>query len=37
MTKVSEESKERFGYSLVVPLDIEISRGKNWLDQEEYV
>ena len=36
MTEVGEESEERFGYSLVVPLEIEISRGKNWLEQEEY-
>ena len=36
MTKVGEEAKERFGYSLVVPLDIEISGGKNWLEQTEY-
>ena len=36
MTKVGDEAKERFGYSLVVPLEIEISRGKNWLEQQEY-
>lgn len=36
MTKVSEEAKLRFNYNIVVPLEIEISRGINWLDQEEY-
>ena len=36
MTKVSEESEKLFNYKLVVPLDIEISGGINWLDQEEY-
>lgn len=36
MTKVGEEAEERFGYSLAVPLDIEISGGNNWLEQEEY-
>jgi DNA polymerase-1 len=36
MTKVGEESEKLFNYKLVVPLDIEISGGINWLDQEEY-
>jgi DNA polymerase-1 len=36
MTKVGEEAEKRFKYSIVVPLEIEISRGTNWLDQEEY-
>jgi len=36
MTKVGEEAEKRFNYSIVVPLEIEISRGTNWLDQEEY-
>jgi len=35
MEGVGEEAKKRFDYSLVVPLDIEISQGKNWLDQVE--
>ena len=35
-TKVGEDSEKLFGYKLVVPLDVEISHGKNWLDQEEY-
>jgi len=35
MTQVGEETKLRFGYQTVVPLDIEISSGKNWLDQVE--
>ena len=36
MTKVGEESEKLFNYKLVVPLDIEISGGINWLEQEEY-
>jgi len=36
MTGVGEEAEERFGYKLVVPLDIEISGGPNWLEQQEY-
>lgn len=36
MTGVGNEAEKRFGYKTVVPLDIEISGGKNWLDQEEY-
>ena len=36
MTKVGEESEKLFNYKPVVPLDIEISGGKNWLEQEEY-
>ena len=35
-TKVGEDSEKLFGYKLVVPLGVEISHGKNWLDQEEY-
>ncbi len=35
MTQVGEETKLRFGYQTIVPLDIEISSGKNWLDQVE--
>ena len=37
MTNVSDESEKLFNYKLVVPLGIEISHGKNWLEQEEYV
>jgi hypothetical protein len=37
MTKVGDESKERFGYALEVPLNIEISAGNNWLEQDELV
>ena len=36
MTRVGEESEKLFNYKIVVPLDIEISGGINWLDQEEY-
>jgi DNA polymerase I len=32
MTGVTSEIKERWDYSFVVPLDIEISKGPNWLD-----
>ena len=35
-TKVGEDSEKLFGYNLVVPLDVEISHGKNWLEQVEY-
>ena len=35
MTRIDEEMVTRFGYKCVVPFDIEISAGKNWLDQEE--
>ena len=35
MTEVGKETQLRFGYKTVVPLDIEISSGKNWLDQVE--
>jgi len=37
MTKVGDESKERFGYALEVPLNIEISAGNNWLEQSDLV
>ena len=33
MTKVGEELQERFGYSPVLPLDIEIEGGKNWMEK----
>lgn len=36
MEGVTEEATERWGYEFVLPLKIEISRGKNWLDQDEY-
>ena len=35
MTEVGRETQLRFGYKTIVPLDIEISSGKNWLDQVE--
>ena len=35
MTKVVDEIKDRWNYTFVLPLDIEISEGKNWLDQVE--
>ena len=36
MTKVEEDSKKLFNYNMIVPLDIEISGGINWLEQEEF-
>ena len=36
MTGVGEEAEKRFGYKTIVPLDIEISGGPNWLEQQEY-
>lgn len=36
MTKVEEDSKKLFNYNMIVPLDIEISGGTNWLEQEEF-
>ena len=36
MEGVTEEATERWGYEFVLPLKIEISRGKNWLEQDEY-
>ena len=36
MTQVSQEAEKLFNYNMIVPLDIEISHGSNWLDQEEY-
>ena len=36
MTGVGEEAEKRFGYKTIVPLEIEISGGPNWLEQQEY-
>lgn len=35
MKMVTEEVEQRWDYPFVVPLDIEISEGKNWLEQVE--
>ena len=35
MANVGEELTQRFDYTPVLPLDIEISVGPNWLEQEE--
>ena len=35
MVDVHEEIEARFNYKCVVPFDIEISIGSNWLDQTE--
>jgi DNA polymerase I-like protein with 3'-5' exonuclease and polymerase domains len=35
MQDVTEEIKSRWGYEFCIPLPIEISTGKNWLDQDE--
>ena len=37
MVGVPEEIEHRYNYKCVVPLDIEISVGDNWLDQSEIV
>ena len=36
MTGVPEEAKKRWNYTFSLPLAIEISGGKNWLDQVEF-
>ena len=36
MEKVTDEAKELWNYEFILPLKIETSRGKNWLDQDEY-
>tara|TARA_A200000159_G_scaffold92395_1_gene85831 strand:+ start:37 stop:2187 length:2151 start_codon:yes stop_codon:yes gene_type:complete len=36
MTGVNKEAQRRWNYNMVVPLEIEISGGNNWLDQKEY-
>jgi len=36
MEKVTEEAQELWDYEFILPLKIETSRGKNWLDQDEY-
>lgn len=35
MQNVTDEIKSRYDYDFCIPLPIEISQGKNWLDQEE--
>ena len=35
MAELPSEVKERFDYDLVLPLDIEITQGANWMDQIE--
>ena len=37
MVGVSAEVKKRFGYDMVLPLNIEISAGSNWMEQTELV
>ena len=37
MLGIDEEMKTRFKYTPIVPFDIEISAGNNWLEQEELV
>ena len=36
MEKVTDEAKKLWDYDFILPLKIETSRGKNWLDQVEY-
>lgn len=35
MTEIGEDLKKRYEYEAIVPFDIEISGGKNWLEQED--
>ena len=35
MKGVVEEAKERWNYDFVLPLDIEGSKGKNWMEQDD--
>jgi DNA polymerase I-like protein with 3'-5' exonuclease and polymerase domains len=36
MVDVTKEAEQRWNYTFALPLEIEISGGKNWLDQVEY-
>ena len=36
MVGVTEEAAQRWNYTFALPLEIEISGGKNWLEQNEY-
>lgn len=35
MTKVGEEIKSRFNYKMIMPMDIEMTEGSNWMEQNE--
>jgi hypothetical protein len=35
MANVGEELEQRFDYKPVLPLDVEMTVGPNWLEQEE--
>ena len=35
MANVGEELEQRFDYKPVLPLDVEMTAGKNWLDQDD--
>lgn len=35
LTGVQEEMRERFNYDFVLPLDVEMEIGKNWMEMEE--
>jgi hypothetical protein len=35
MQGVDDEAYQRWGYKFVLPLDVEISAGPNWLEQTE--
>ena len=37
MLGIGDEMQTRFGYTPIVPFDIEISAGNNWLEQVELV
>jgi hypothetical protein len=35
MSDIKEEIKERFYYDFILPLDVEMEVGKNWMEMEE--
>lgn len=37
MQSVSDDIEKRFNYKMLMPLDIEIEVGKNWMEQTEYI
>tara|TARA_R110000787_G_scaffold103152_2_gene209512 strand:+ start:5263 stop:7305 length:2043 start_codon:yes stop_codon:yes gene_type:complete len=36
LLNAQDEALKRFGLDMYIPLDVEISQGKNWLEQEEF-
>ena len=33
MGEMADEIKKRFNYNMIMPLDIEMTSGKNWMEQ----